>query len=254
MARSLNKVQLIGNVGRDPEFKTFGSEGARVANFSMATSESRRNKDTGEFIDRTEWHRVVTFEEPLIRVIEQYVRKGSKLYIEGRLQTRSWEDNQGQRRYMTEVVLPRFGAELILLDAARGGHDGGRDFSARDDASARSGGDSNADQLRALNAIRDVGAHSGRNPTPLTDPDRSRSRGDDVAAGSGVGASEALVHDWQRRQGVVVAARSSGSSDEAGSRPSGTGGTPRKKAAFPASSGQSAEPDYGDELDDSIPF
>jgi len=119
MAGSVNKVILVGNIGRDPEIRTT-QDGMRVANMSLATSESWRDKNSGERKERTEWHRVVVFNERLVDVIEKYVRKGAKLYIEGALQTRKWTDNSGQERYTTEIVLQRFRGELTMLDG-RGG-------------------------------------------------------------------------------------------------------------------------------------
>jgi single-strand DNA-binding protein len=120
MAGSVNKVILVGNLGRDPEIRST-QDGQRIANFSLATSETWRDKASGERKERTEWHRVVVFNERLVEVIEKYVKKGSKLYIEGALQTRKWTDNSGQERYTTEVVLQRFRGELTMLDSAGGG-------------------------------------------------------------------------------------------------------------------------------------
>ncbi|MFK7973620.1 MAG: single-stranded DNA-binding protein [Rickettsiaceae bacterium] len=116
MAGSLNKVTLIGNLGRDPEIRTTG-DGREIANFSIATTESWKDKATGEKKDKTEWHRVVAFSEGLVRVIKNYVKKGSKLYIEGQLQTRKWTDNENHERYTTEIVLQNYNSNLILLDA-----------------------------------------------------------------------------------------------------------------------------------------
>jgi single-strand DNA-binding protein len=123
MAGSVNKVILVGNLGRDPEIRST-QDGTKVANLSLATSESWRDKNTGERKERTEWHRVVVFNERLVDVIEKYVKKGSKLYIEGALQTRKWTDNTGAEKYTTEVVLQRFRGELTMLDGARGGGGG----------------------------------------------------------------------------------------------------------------------------------
>jgi single-strand DNA-binding protein len=116
MAGSLNKVVLIGNLGRDPEIRST-NDGREIATFSVATSETWKDKATGERKDKTEWHRVVVFNEGLVRVIKNYVKKGSKLYIEGQLQTRKWVDNENQERYTTEVVLQNFNSTLILLDS-----------------------------------------------------------------------------------------------------------------------------------------
>lgn len=124
MAGSVNKVILVGNVGKDPETRTFNN-GGKVCNFSLATSESWRDKQSGEKRDKTEWHNIAVFNENLVRVIENYVKKGSKLYIEGQLQTRKWQDRDGNDRYTTEVVLQRYRGELVLLDSRGGGGDGG---------------------------------------------------------------------------------------------------------------------------------
>lgn len=124
MAASLNKVMLIGNLGRDPEVRTF-QNGGKVCNLRIATSESWKDRNTGERRERTEWHSVAIFNEGLARVAEQYLRKGSKVYIEGKLQTRKWQDQSGQDRYTTEVVLQGFGSTLTMLDGR--GRDGGSD-------------------------------------------------------------------------------------------------------------------------------
>jgi single-strand DNA-binding protein len=134
MAGSVNKVILIGNLGADPEIRRT-QDGRPVANLRVATSDSWRDKATGERKEKTEWHRVVIFNENLCRIAEQYLKKGSKVYIEGALQTRKWQDQSGQDRYSTEVVLQGFRGELTLLDRAGGasGSSGG-DFSTDDSA------------------------------------------------------------------------------------------------------------------------
>jgi single-strand DNA-binding protein len=119
MAGSVNKVILVGNLGRDPEVRST-QDGNRVANLAVATSESWRDRVSGERKERTEWHRVVIFNERLAEIAEKYLRKGSKVYLEGALQTRKWTDNSGQERYTTEIVLNRFRGELTMLDGARG--------------------------------------------------------------------------------------------------------------------------------------
>jgi len=116
MALSLNKVTLIGNLGKDPEIRTT-SEGKDIATFSIATSDSWKDKLTGEKKDRTEWHRIVVFSDGLVNVVKNYVKKGTKIYIEGSLQTRKWQDSNGQDKYTTEVVLQNYGSNLILLDS-----------------------------------------------------------------------------------------------------------------------------------------
>jgi single-strand DNA-binding protein len=115
MAGSVNKVILIGNLGADPEVR-HTQDGRPIVNLRVATSESWRDKSSGERRERTEWHRVVIFNEALCRIAEQYLRKGSKIYLEGQLQTRKWEDQSGQERYTTEVVLQGFNAQLTMLD------------------------------------------------------------------------------------------------------------------------------------------
>lgn len=120
---SLNKVILIGNLGKDPEIRTFQS-GGRVANFSVATSESWKDKATGEKKEKTEWHRVSVMNEGLVGVIERYVKKGTKVYIEGKLQTRKWSGEDGVERYSTEVVLSGFNSQLVLLGSSQNSNSG----------------------------------------------------------------------------------------------------------------------------------
>ena len=149
MAGSLNKVTLIGNLGRDPEVRTLNS-GDPVCNLSIATSESWRDKASGERREKTEWHRVVIFNPNLSKVAEQYLKKGSKVYIEGQLQTRKWTDQSGQEKYSTEVVLQRFRGELVMLDSR--GSDGSfvADSSpadSTDTAPAAAGGDDLDDEI-----------------------------------------------------------------------------------------------------------
>src|SRR5688500_7009443 len=115
MAGSVNKVILVGNLGRDPEVRNT-QDGRKIVNLSLATSESWRDKGSGERKERTEWHRVVIFNENLGEVAEKFLKKGAKIYIEGQLQTRKWQDHSGQERYTTEVVLQRFRGELTMLD------------------------------------------------------------------------------------------------------------------------------------------
>jgi len=129
MAGSVNKVILVGNLGRDPEMRRLGS-GDPVCNLRIATSESWKDKASGERKEKTEWHSVVIYNDNLARVAEQYLRKGSKVYIEGQLQTRKWTDNSGVEKYTTEVVLQRFRGEMTILDG-RGG--GGGDFAGEDE-------------------------------------------------------------------------------------------------------------------------
>ena len=119
MAGSINKVILVGNLGRDPEIRST-QDGMRIANLAVATSDTWRDKMSGERKERTEWHRVVIFNERLAEIAEKYLKKGAKVYVEGALQTRKWTDNSGQERYTTEVVLQRFRGELTMLDGAGG--------------------------------------------------------------------------------------------------------------------------------------
>eukprot|EP01136_Pigoraptor_vietnamica_P007085 Opistho-1_new@40888 len=116
MSRSLNKVTLLGNLGKQPEIRST-SDGREIASLSVATSESWKDRNTGERMEKTEWHRVVIFNENLVAVVRDYARKGSKLYLEGALQTRKWTDQSGQEKYTTEIVLQGFGSTLILLDS-----------------------------------------------------------------------------------------------------------------------------------------
>ena len=138
MAGSVNKVILIGNLGADPEIRRT-QDGRPVANLRLATSDSWKDKTTGERKEKTEWHRVVIFNENLCRIAEQYLKKGSKVYIEGALQTRKWQDQSGQDRYSTEVVLQGFRGELTLLDRAGGAAGGGGGDFGSDDASGEFG-------------------------------------------------------------------------------------------------------------------
>ena len=143
MAGSVNKVILIGNLGRDPETRSF-QNGGKVCNLTVATSENWRDKATGERRERTEWHRVAIFSEGLVRVAEQYLRKGSKVYIEGQLETRKWQDQNGQDKYSTEIVLRGYNSTLTMLDGrgdgAGGGGGGGYDRGGDDFGGGSQGG------------------------------------------------------------------------------------------------------------------
>ena len=153
MAGSVNKVILVGNLGRDPEARQM-QDGNSVVNLSLATSESWRDKNTGERREKTEWHRVVIFNERLVDVAQKYLRKGSKIYIEGQLQTRKWTDQSGVEKYSTEVVLQRFRGELQMLDRAGDGGGGGGDYNQDSQSGGASGGASGGS---------DGGAPSGGN-------------------------------------------------------------------------------------------
>ena len=124
MAGSVNKVILIGNLGRDPETRST-QDGTKIVHLNLATSENWKDRNSGERRERTEWHRVVIFNERLAEVAEKYLRKGSKVYVEGQLQTRKWTDQSGQEKYTTEVVLQRFRGELTILDGRGGGGEAG---------------------------------------------------------------------------------------------------------------------------------
>src|SRR6201989_421941 len=133
MAGSVNKVLLIGNLGADPEVRRM-QDGRPVVNLRVATSESWRDKATGERKEKTEWHRVVIFNEGLAKIAEQYLKKGAKVYLEGALQTRKWTDQQGVEKYSTEVVLQGFNSALTMLDRAGGGSGGSSDFGGGGDS------------------------------------------------------------------------------------------------------------------------
>ncbi|MEL7343571.1 MAG: single-stranded DNA-binding protein [Pseudomonadota bacterium] len=159
MAGSVNKVILVGNLGRDPEVRTF-QNGGKVCNLRIATSENWKDKNTGERRERTEWHSVAIFSEPLARTAEQYLRKGSKVYLEGQLETRKWQDQSGQDRYSTEVVLRPYTSTMVMLDGrSGGGGEGGGGY-----MSDQSGGGYDQDR----------GGSSGggfSNPAPASDMD-----------------------------------------------------------------------------------
>lgn len=137
MAGSVNKVILVGNLGKDPEIRRT-QDGRPIANLSVATSETWRDKATGERKEKTEWHRVVIFSEPLCKIVEQYLKKGAKVYIEGALQTRKWQDQSGQDKYSTEVVLQGFNSVLTMLDGRSGG--GGSSGAGSDEGGDFGGG------------------------------------------------------------------------------------------------------------------
>jgi single-strand DNA-binding protein len=141
MAGSINKVILVGNLGKDPEIRRT-QDGRPIANLRVATSESWRDKTSGEKRERTEWHNVVIFSEGLCRVAEQYLRKGSKVYLEGQLQTRKWQGQDGQDRYTTEVVLQNFNSQMVLLDRPNGGAGTGPGGLQEDDYPSYSAGGS----------------------------------------------------------------------------------------------------------------
>ena len=170
MAGSVNKVILVGNLGRDPEVRST-QDGTKIVNFTLATSERWRDRSSGEQRERTEWHRVVIFNENLARIAEQYLRKGSSVYVEGQLQTRKWTDQNGQEKYTTEVVLQRFRGELTLLGGrgegggggGGGGYGGGDDFGGGYGGGQSGGGQSGGGQGGG-------GRSGGGGPAPMGGP------------------------------------------------------------------------------------
>ena len=151
MAGSVNKVILIGNLGKDPEIRRT-QDGRPIANLRIATTETWRDKTTGERREKTEWHSVVVFNEGLCRVVEQYLKKGAKVYLEGSLQTRKWQGQDGQDRYTTEVVLQGFNSALTMLDARGGGAGGGAGMHEDDPASYTASGNSSGPKRAAASA------------------------------------------------------------------------------------------------------
>ena len=149
MSGSVNKVILVGNLGADPEIRQT-QDGRPIANLRIATSERWKDRNSGERRERTEWHRVVVFSEGLCRIIEQYVKKGSKLYLEGQLQTRKWQDQSGQDRYSTEVVLQGFNATMTILDSRQQDGGGGQKQPAQEDASQGNTQDNSVDYSKEL--------------------------------------------------------------------------------------------------------
>jgi single-strand DNA-binding protein len=160
MAGSVNKVILIGNLGKDPDVRRLNS-GDQVVSFTLATSETWRDKNSGERKEKTEWHNVVIFNENLGKVVEQYCKKGSKVYVEGQLQTRKWQDKDGNDRYTTEVVLQRFRGELTLLDSRGGGE--GRD-SFPDEGGGRSSSFNRSAGSERRPALSGGGGSAGAGP------------------------------------------------------------------------------------------
>ena len=164
MAGSVNKVILVGNLGRDPESRSF-QNGGKVVNLRVATSEQWKDRNTGERRDKTEWHSVAIFNEALANVAERFLRKGSKVYLEGQLQTRKWTDQQGQERYSTEVVLQGFNAVMVLLDRAEGGAGGGSGGGWGDEGGSGGGGSSSGAGFGG--GSRSSGASSTRQSDPF---------------------------------------------------------------------------------------
>lgn len=165
MAGSVNKVILVGNLGADPEVRSMPS-GGKVVNLRIATSENWKDRTSGERREKTEWHRVVIFAEGLGRVAEQYLKKGSKVYLEGTLQTRKWTDQSGAERYSTEVVLQNFNSSMVLLDGRQGGGGGG--FGGDDEFGGSSGGSRGGDDYGSRGSSSGGGQ---RRPSPAFDSD-----------------------------------------------------------------------------------
>ncbi|WP_119458893.1 single-stranded DNA-binding protein [Rhodospirillaceae bacterium SYSU D60014] len=166
MAGSVNKVILIGNLGRDPEIRST-QDGTRVANLSVATSENWRDKTSGERREKTEWHRVVVFNDRLVDVIERFLKKGSKVYLEGQLQTRKWTDQSGQEKYTTEVVLQRYRGELTMLD---GRGEGGGGFAEGQGEEGGPGGGYGGSS-GGYGGGQGGGRSGSRGPAPMSDLD-----------------------------------------------------------------------------------
>ena len=154
MAGSVNKVILVGNLGADPDIRTMQS-GSRVANLSIATGESWKDKQTGERKEKTEWHRVVIFNEGLVKITESYLRKGSKVYLEGQLETRKWQDQSGQDKYTTEVVLRPFRGELTMLDSRSEGGSNYNAAPAQQPQAAMGGGNAQPQMAPPVDDIED---------------------------------------------------------------------------------------------------
>ena len=171
MAGSVNKVILIGNLGRDPESRSF-QNGGKVVNLRIATTESWKDRNSGERREKTEWHSVAIFNENLARIAEQYLRKGSKVYIEGQLQTRKWQDQSGQDRYSTEIVLQGFNGQLTLLDGRGGGGDqgGGDDYSSSFGGGASGGGYGGGGGAGGFGGGSGGGARGGSGGAPSRPP------------------------------------------------------------------------------------
>jgi single-strand DNA-binding protein len=171
MAGSVNKVILVGNLGKDPEIRST-NDGTKVASLTVATSENWKDRATGEKRERTEWHRVVIFNDRLVDVAERFLKKGAKVYLEGALQTRKWTDNSGQERYTTEVVLQKFRGELTMLDSRQGGGGGG-EF-GDDEGGGYSGGGGGGGYgggARGSSGGGGGGRSGGGGPAPATDLD-----------------------------------------------------------------------------------
>ena len=191
MAGSVNKVILVGNLGQDPEVRTF-QNGGKVCNLNIATSESWKDRNTGERQERTEWHRVAIFSEGLIGVVEQYLRKGSQVYIEGQLKTRKWQDQDtGQDRYTTEVVMQQFNSSLVMLGSRNKDDDGGEGYHGSQAGSGQA--DGGHDSGQAGSSQTDGGYGDGQTGGGYAD---DGGYGDSQGGQSGTGlASEGIDDD-----------------------------------------------------------
>jgi single-strand DNA-binding protein len=173
MSGSVNKVILVGNLGADPEVRSF-QNGGKVANIRIATSENWKDRNSGERKERTEWHNVAVFSEGLVGVVERFLRKGSKVYVEGQLRTRKWQDQSGQDRYTTEVVLQGFDAKLVMLDGPQGGAGGGGGTRSGGSSEWGASSDSYGNDFGGGSSGGSSGARSGggrSSPPPAFDDD-----------------------------------------------------------------------------------
>ena len=178
MAGSENKVILVGNLGKDPEVRNTQT-GSKIVNLTVATSETWNDKASGERKERTEWHRVVIFNERLADVAERFLRKGRKVYLEGALETRKWTDASGQEKYTTEVVLKNFRGELVLLDSNRGGEDGDSSYGGGSGSGESSGG-YNRDRAPAAARAPAGGAARGGSGGPSWDAPKGGDLDDEI--------------------------------------------------------------------------
>ena len=179
MAGSVNKVILIGNLGRDPEIRST-QDGSKIANITLATSETWNDKGSGERKERTDWHRVVIFNDKIADVAERFLKKGAKIYVEGSLQTRKWTDQQGQERYTTEVVIGRFNGQLTMLDTRAGGAEAGGFGGSDTGASPAGGGYAPRERAAAGSARPSGGAARGGAGGPSWDAPRGGDLDDEI--------------------------------------------------------------------------
>ena len=177
MAGSVNKVILVGNLGRDPEIRRT-QDGRPIANLSIATSESWRDKNTGERKEKTEWHRVVVFNDRVADVAEKYLKKGAKIYVEGSLQTRKWTDQGGQERYTTEIVIGRFNGTLTMLDTRSGGGEGG--YSGASEGGSGGGGYAPRERAPAAARAPSGGGARGGSSGPSWDAPKGGDLDDEI--------------------------------------------------------------------------